>query len=162
RFMDACVQCRGCETACPSSVPFGRLMEGTRDSLAAAGKFTPWWQRWGMKALGHHGLLLAGTRALSVAQRAHLVPKRVAARFGLPEIPYSHAPLEPTGDDVWLFTGCVMDAWQRPVHAAVIRVLGRAGVGVALPGKGGDCCGALHIHAGLTDDARLLAERAMR
>ena len=62
---------------------------------------------------------------------------------------------------MWLFTGCVMDAWQRPVHAAVIRVLGRAGYGVALPGKGGDCCGALHMHAGLTDDARRLARRVM-
>ncbi len=31
RFMETCVQCRGCEPACPSGVPFGRLMEGTRD-----------------------------------------------------------------------------------------------------------------------------------
>ena len=30
RVIDECVQCRGCEAACPSSVPFGRLMEGTR------------------------------------------------------------------------------------------------------------------------------------
>ncbi len=35
RFMDECVQCRGCEAACPSSVPFGRLMEGTRATLVA-------------------------------------------------------------------------------------------------------------------------------
>ena len=161
-FMDACVQCRGCETACPSSVPFGRLMEGTRDSLAAAGKLTPWWQRWGMKALGHHGLLLTASRALAAAQRAHLVPKRLTARFALPDLPLKTEPLAPTGKDVWLFTGCVMDAWQRPVHAAAIRVLGRAGVGVALPGKGSDCCGALHVHAGLTDDAHRLATRVMQ
>ena len=161
-FMDACVQCRGCETACPSSVPFGRLMEGTRDSLAAAGKLTPWWQRWGMKALGHHGLLLTASRALGAAQRAHLVPKRLTARFALPDLPLKTEPLAPTGKDVWLFTGCVMDAWQRPVHAAAIRVLGRAGVGVALPGKGSDCCGALHVHAGLTDDAHRLATRVMQ
>ncbi len=162
RFMDACVQCRGCETACPSSVPFGRLMEGTRDSLAAAGRFTPWWQRLGLKTLGHHGLLLAGSRVLAVAQRAHLVPKRLAARVGVPDVRVRPAPLGETGHDAWLFTGCVMDAWLRPVHAAVIRVLSRAGVGVALPGRGGDCCGALHVHAGLTDDARRLAERVMR
>ena len=31
-FMETCVQCRGCEPACPSGVPFGRLMEGTRDT----------------------------------------------------------------------------------------------------------------------------------
>ncbi len=160
-FMDACVQCRGCETACPSSVPFGRLMEGTRDSLAAAGRFTPWWQRVAMKGLGHHGLLLAGSRTLAAAQRAHLVPKRLATRFGVPRLELRPEPLVPTGDDVFLFTGCVMDAWLRPVHAAVIRVLARAGVGVALPGSGGDCCGALHVHAGLTADAARLARRVM-
>jgi len=62
---------------------------------------------------------------------------------------------------VWLFTGCVMDAWQRHVHEAAVRVLGAAGVGVALPGAGGDCCGALHSHAGLVDGARALAHRVM-
>ena len=34
RFMDLCVQCRACEVACPSAVPFGRLMEGARQALA--------------------------------------------------------------------------------------------------------------------------------
>src|SRR4051812_17822658 len=33
-FMETCVQCRGCEPACPSGVPYGRLMEGTREALA--------------------------------------------------------------------------------------------------------------------------------
>jgi glycolate oxidase iron-sulfur subunit len=54
-----------------------------------------------------------------------------------------------------------MDAWQRPVHQAVVDVLGRAGVGVALPQRGGDCCGALHVHAGLVNDARIFARRVM-
>jgi glycolate oxidase iron-sulfur subunit len=70
-------------------------------------------------------------------------------------------PLAPTGDDVWLFTGCVMDAWMRPTHAAVQRVLAAAGVGVALPGTGGACCGALHTHAGLLEEARALARRVI-
>ena len=136
-FMDACVQCRGCETACPSSVPFGRLMEGharlarRRGSVHAV-----------VAAARHEGARASRPPArrvtvLAVAQRGHLVPKRVAARLGVPELPLRLSPLEPTGSDVWLFTGCVMDAWQRPMHAAVIRVLGRAGCGVALPGKGG-------------------------
>jgi glycolate oxidase iron-sulfur subunit len=160
-FMDACVQCRGCETACPSGVPFGRLMEGARHSLAEAGNLTPWWQRIGLNALGHHRLLLAGTTVLGVAGRLHLVPRRLATRFGLPAGRVRSAPLRATGSDVWLFTGCVMDAWLRPVHAAALRVLRAAGVGAALPGRGGDCCGALHVHAGLTDDARRLARRVM-
>jgi glycolate oxidase iron-sulfur subunit len=157
RFMDACVQCRGCETACPSGVPFGRLMEGTRSTLATNHRYTPWWQRLAYRALGRHWLLVAGSRALAVAQRARLVPRR----FDLPRLPLRSAPLTATGADVWLFTGCVMDAWQRDVHAAAVAVLSAAGVGVAFPGRGGDCCGALHVHAGLTVAARRLAERVM-
>jgi glycolate oxidase iron-sulfur subunit len=156
-FMDACVQCRGCETACPSGVPFGRLMEGTRAALAADGRFTPRWQRLAYRALGHHRLLVAGSRALAVAQRLRLVPKRL----GLPRLPLWQQPLVPTGTDVWLFTGCVMDAWQRDVHEAAMAVLAAMGVGVSLPGRGGDCCGALHVHAGLLPAARALAERVM-
>jgi glycolate oxidase iron-sulfur subunit len=54
-----------------------------------------------------------------------------------------------------------MDAWQRDIHAAVIRVLEAAGAGVALPGSAAGCCGALHSHAGLVADARRLAARTM-
>jgi glycolate oxidase iron-sulfur subunit len=156
-FMDACVQCRGCETACPSGVPFGHLMEGTRAALAADGRFTPRWQRLAYRALGHHRLLVAGSRALAVAQRARLVPRRL----GLPRLPLREPPLVATGTDVWLFTGCVMDAWQRDVHRAAITVLTATGAGVALAGRGGDCCGALHVHAGLLPAARGLADRVM-
>jgi glycolate oxidase iron-sulfur subunit len=156
-FMDACVQCRGCETACPSGVPFGRLMEGTRAALAAEHRFTPRWQRLAYRALGHHRTLVAGSRALAVAQRLRLVPRRL----GLPRLPLRERPLEATGTDVWLFTGCVMDAWQRDVHRAAVAVLTAVGAGVALPGRGGDCCGALHVHAGLVPAARTLAERVM-
>ena len=67
----------------------------------------------------------------------------------------------PTGTNVWLFTGCVMDAWQRDVHRAAITVLTATGAGVALAGRGGDCCGALHVHAGLLPAARGLADRVM-
>src|SRR3954451_21321244 len=77
-FMDACVQCRGCETACPSGVPFGRLMEGTREALAEQRLMGPLWQRIGYRMLGHHRLVLAGSSMLGLAQRAHLVPRSLA------------------------------------------------------------------------------------
>ena len=77
-FMDACVQCRGCETACPSSVPFGRLMEGHARLARRRGRFTPWWQRLGMKALGHHGL--AAGRVAGARRRA-AGPSRAEARL---------------------------------------------------------------------------------
>ena len=156
--LDLCVQCRGCEAACPSSVPFGRLMEGTRATLVARTGYQPWWRRLGYASLGRHGLVLAASSALAIAQRVGL-PLR---RLGLPSRMALRRPaLRPSGDDAWLFTGCVMDAWLRPVHAAAKRVMEATGAGVALPGSGGACCGALHQHAGLEDQARRLARRVM-
>lgn len=156
-FVDAvetCVQCRGCEPACPSAVPFGRLMEGTRAAIAA--RRVPWWQRLAYRTLGRHRLLLAGSTAVALAQRARLVPTRVVPT----RLPLRRPRLRPTGDDVWLFTGCVMDAWQRDVHAAVMRVVASTGAGVALPDSTrAACCGALHAHAGLVADAHRLASR---
>ena len=157
RFMDLCVQCRACEVVCPSAVPFGHLMEGARQTLAEETGYQSRWRRLAYRVLGHHRLVLAGSTVLAAAQRVGLVPRRL----GLPRLPLRRPPLRSTGDDVWLFTGCVMDAWQRPVHQAAVRVLGRVGVGVALPGAGGDCCGALHTHAGLVGGARALAGRVM-
>lgn len=157
-FMSTCVQCRGCEPACPSGVPFGHLMEATRSTLAEQRTITPWWQRAGFGVLAHHRLLLAGSSLLAIGQRAHLVPRR----FGLGRLPVRRpAALRGTGTDVWLFTGCVMDAWQREVHVATARVLQGIGVTYAVPGAGSGCCGALHVHAGLTAPARRLALAVM-
>jgi len=158
-MMDTCVQCRGCETACPSGVSFGRLMEGTRETLVREARYQPWWRRLGYAALGVKPLVLGGSTALALLQRTRLVP---SARFGLPErLPIRRPKLTASGRDVWLFTGCVMDAWQRDVHVAVARLVEATGAGVALPGGGGACCGALHTHAGLVDDARRLARRVI-
>jgi glycolate oxidase iron-sulfur subunit len=159
RLMQTCVQCRACESACPSSVPFGRLMEGARELLAP--RAVPAWQRAAFRLLGHHRALIALTAAGAVAQRARLIPPPLARRMSLPRLPLRQGPLMATGSDVWLFTGCVMDAWQRPIHRAAIAVLGACGAGVALPGPGATCCGALHVHAGLRTEAARLARNAM-
>ncbi len=161
-FMETCVQCRGCEPACPSGVPFGHLMEATRSTLARERTITPWWQRLGFRVLGRHRVLLAGSTALAVAQRLRLVPRRL----GLPRLPLRRPPAlrrpgAPGDGEVWLFTGCVMDAWQREVHHATAAVLAHVGVGHRTPGPGAACCGALHVHAGLTDEAARLARRVM-
>ncbi len=157
-IVDTCIQCRGCEPACPSAVPFGSLMESTRAAIAADERPVPRWLRGGLSMLAHPRLLRAGTSLLAVAQRLHLVPARIPVPDHLPVRPVS---LVATGDDVWFHTGCVMDAWQRDVHAAGLRVLAAAGVGARLPGPGAACCGALHTHAGLAEDARVLARRTM-
>ncbi len=158
RSFETCVQCRGCEPACPSSVPFGHLMEQTRETLADANMITPTWQRLAFKPLEHPGLLQIGSKALAVAQRAKLVPKRL----GLSEaLPLRRDQLVSSGTDVYLFTGCVMDAWQRDVHQAGQRVLEAAGFGVTPTGDLAPCCGALQAHAGLADDTRRLAKSMM-
>src|SRR5262245_37355762 len=78
-FMDACVLCRGCESACPSGVPFGRLMESTRAQLVESGvPVTHRVERLALKPLRYHRLLLAGSTALAAAQRVRLVPRRLA------------------------------------------------------------------------------------
>jgi glycolate oxidase iron-sulfur subunit len=157
-FMETCVQCRGCEPACPSGVQFGHLMEGTRDTLVQQRMMTPWWQRLGFATLRHHRLLLVGSSLLAIAQRAHLVPKRL----GLSRLPIRRGPaVASTGDDVWLFTGCVMDAWLRDTHRNTAEVLDHLGVTHRTPHAGGACCGALHVHAGLVDQARSVAERVI-
>ncbi|HET9729287.1 MAG TPA: (Fe-S)-binding protein [Acidimicrobiia bacterium] len=159
--MDECVECRGCEAACPSGVQFGALMEHTRAAIAPS---APRWRRTAETivlrlVLPVHWVLLALTRLLALAQRTHLVPQRL----GLPRI--SLRPLDvPIGGnpDAWLFTGCVMDAWFRDTHRAAARVMSATGASIARPGGGGDCCGALHAHAGRLDQARRLARRVIQ
>lgn len=169
RYMEECVQCRGCEAACPSGVSFGHLMEGARAALETHRKTTRPRTRRIAESIGYrvvlprHRLLVALSWALLVAQRLRLVPKR----FGLPrlaarELARPLAPAASTGvADAHLFPGCVMDAWQRDVHRAAIRVLEATGAHVALPERGADCCGALHLHAGRMGEARALAQRVI-
>lgn len=156
-FMDACIQCRGCETACPSGVPFGPMMETTREALADQTSYQPRYRRLGYSVLGMPRLLALGSRLIAVLQRLRLIPSRLA----LPRIPLRQTKLKASGDDVWLFTGCIMDAWMRDTHAAVKRVVESTGAGVRLPGNEAGCCGALHVHAGLTLKAKKLANKVI-
>jgi glycolate oxidase iron-sulfur subunit len=165
--MNECVQCRGCEAACPSSVQFGHLMEETRAALHdRAGRGAPprqiaEWIAYRL-LLPVHWLLLAVTWMAWLLQRLHVVPRR----FGLPRLSARSlaTPLDaPRGGDpaAWCFTGCVMDAWLRDTHRSTLRVMRAAGAEVARPGRGGDCCGALHVHAGRAREAELLAGRVI-
>ena len=159
-ILNTCVQCRGCEPACPSGVPYGRLIEAAKNEMAAQHRSAPWWQRIGLRILRHHRLLLIGTPVLAVAQRLHLIPKRarlspLPLRLGSPVIATSPTP------DVWLFTGCVMDAWQRSTHRSTAALIEAAGFNFGVPTKAGSCCGALHSHAGLSTAAQALATSVM-
>ncbi len=154
RAMATCVQCRGCEPACPSEVPFGELIAETRSHLRGRSTIGPRWLRAVLFPLGHPSLLRVGSRLLAVGQRLGLPTDR----FGIAHrLPLRDAPLTSTGDDVWLFTGCVQDAWTRSDHRDALEVLSYVGVGAQPTGDSMACCGALHHHAGFDDDARRLA-----
>ncbi len=157
RSFETCVMCRGCEAACPSQVPFGHLMERTRETLVGEHGTAPALLHVALSQLGHPRRLRAGARALALAQRLRLLP----ARLSLPALPLREEPHRSSGQDVFLFTGCVMDAWQRDVHRAGQRLLEVAGFGVHPTGDAAPCCGALHAHTGFGNDARRLAQRAI-
>jgi len=171
--MNECVQCRGCEAACPSSVQFGHLMEHTRAALhempargsnrpGSVGRRAIEWIGYRL-VLPNHWLLMAVTVLAWLGQRLRLVPRR----FALPTLSARSlaTPVDaPRGGapDTWLFTGCVMDAWLRDTHRSTAKVMRAAGARTARPGPGGDCCGALHMHAGRAHEAEELARRVMR
>lgn len=153
-----CIQCRACETACPSEVPYGELIEATRAAMTARGGPRSRALRVALGVLRRPRLLRLGSSALAVLQRIVALP----AGLGLPErLPVRRERLESSGGDVVLFTGCVMDAWQRDVHAATKRVLERAGFGVHVSGDAAPCCGALHSHSGFAADSEALARQVM-
>ena len=76
---DTCVQCRGCEPACPSGVPYGRLIESTRAVLADMGAVSTRRQRLAFWALSRPHILRLASSLLAIAARLRLVPKRLGS-----------------------------------------------------------------------------------
>lgn len=170
-MMSFCLQCRACEAACPSLVPFGRMMEGAREQLAedrpTSGRRL---RRFVVgRVLNMKWLLALATSAIGILQRLglmRLLPKSVRVARGLRRLrvfPHTvvgvadEAPAQPMGR-VALLAGCVMDEWFPTVHDATRGVLQAAGYEVYSP-KGQQCCGALAAHEGAADDARRMAQR---
>lgn len=166
RFTDECLACRACEAACPSSVPYGRLIEAARAQTEAA---RPAPERAARKAgingvIGHRGLtrlMGAGLAVMQALRIDRLMPSRL--RMATPRVTLRgmRMPLpDPVGDgpEAMLLTGCVMDIAFRPAHRATLHAMTRAGYRATVPGGGG-CCGALAAHAGEVHEARALARR---
>jgi glycolate oxidase iron-sulfur subunit len=173
RHLDLCLGCRACETACPSGVRYGALIEATR---AFVEPFRPASARLGRRALASLLPAKAPWRAVLGARRllgraAWLRP--TARRLRSPwlayaaALPVGGAPslpalLEPAGaprGTAVLVAGCVADALFRRTNAATALLLQRAGVRVLVP-RAPACCGALALHLGHRDRARELARGA--
>src|ERR1700689_2176865 len=77
RHLELCLDCRACETACPSGVQYGKLIEPFRVAMEQASdtpaKSGDWFHRWILFGLFPHPARL----------RAALAPARIAQRLGL-------------------------------------------------------------------------------
>ncbi len=168
--IDRCLGCRACETACPSGVPYGEMLEATRATLTRV-KANPllvrvllWTfaRRWPMRAALAATRLLRETRLPSLLSR---LPGRIGFTMGMlsstsPVFAASGYAARGTGARARVATlgGCVMESLCGHTNRATERVLAANDYAlVEAPGQG--CCGALHAHAGDAEGARSLARR---
>jgi len=185
--LSRCLDCRACETACPSAVPYGELLEKTRGVIArempATGKRrllerfffgtvlpSPTWTRLlSIGGLLYRGLgfrrLVTGPLAKWLpdwAVRGNQMMPRFAGRSFRASRAGNHRPAsdEPIAK-VGLFTGCIMDVADLAIHEATLELLTAAGCEVVIP-RDQRCCGALHVHNGERVIPRALANRNRR
>lgn len=164
--MDGCLGCRACETACPSQVPFGRMLERARAQAephrSAPARLTRTIALEGV--LGHRAMLTAAATLASLTRPwlprplRELVPKGRLRRRAL--APVTDPAVPPRGT-VAVLRGCIQDLWYRDVNRATVTVLARTGWRVTVP-AGQVCCGALQAHYGHLGAARRLARRNRR
>ena len=182
RHIDLCLDCRACETACPSGVEYGKLVEAARGQIAehykrpafqrllrklffdevlphrnrleALGKLLRFYQRSGIERL------VLGSRILKLFPGRWERVARLAPRMETPFFTPRLGTVVPAEGEqryrVAFFAGCIANLAFARLSDATVRVLARNGCEVVIPGDQG-CCGALHVHAGLRAQARALA-----
>jgi glycolate oxidase iron-sulfur subunit len=184
RHIDLCLNCRACETACPSGVEYGKLVEVARGQIEKCYK-RPHFERalreiFFYDILPHRRRLEIAGRLLRFYQRSglenvvyssgflKLFPKtienvaRLTPRMEKPFFNEKLGRVVPAQGEqryrVAFFAGCIANLAFASVAEATVRVLARNGCQVAIPREQG-CCGALHVHAGIRDLARQLAKQ---
>ncbi len=178
--LERCIDCRACETACPSGVPYGELLEKTRGVLRRSAKehfrerlasfalerVLPS-RRW-LVALSRLGKLARTTRLERLGKApwlpgfirrgSHFMPHFEGSSFTARNGEHHPATHQPARLRVGLFSGCIMDVADHAIHRASLRLLQAAGCDVVLP-LAQTCCGALAVHAGRREGARACAQR---
>ena len=178
--IDRCLDCRACESACPSGVEYGRIVERAR-ALIEREAPRPWLERTirryiFTRVLGNNLLLARWARLLRFYQHSGLQrlvrASRILKLVGLDRV----ESLSPTIDSQFYFdefgimfpargtrrgcvaflAGCIASVSFSELNCATVRVLQANGVEVWVP-KNQGCCGALQAHAGFRDEARRLA-----
>jgi glycolate oxidase iron-sulfur subunit len=180
KHIDQCLDCRACETACPSGVEYGKLVEAARaqidqnyrrplfsrlardfvfrrllpypNRIAIVARALRIYQRSGLQSLARATGIL---HLLGLAERERLLPP-IDRKFFFSQLGRTHPAVGPRRARVALFAGCVAQVSFSALHDATIRVLTANGCEVVVP-AGQTCCGALAAHAGVRDAARSLA-----
>jgi len=171
--IDRCLGCRACETACPSGVPYGALLEATRATLGRV-KPPPVRARLILALFARRGLMRLAVGAARLL-RATGGPKLLSRLpgdlgFAFAMLASSESPLARAGSNAGyargdgsrgtfaLLRGCVMEGLFTHANRATERTL-IANDYTAVPVPDQHCCGALHAHAGDLESARSLARR---
>jgi glycolate oxidase iron-sulfur subunit len=180
KHIDQCLDCRACETACPSGVEYGKLVEAARAQIeqnyrrpyfsrlardfvfrgllpypgriAILARLLYVYQRSGLQSLVRATGIL---HLLGLADREKLLPP-IDSRFFFSKLGRTYPAVGHRRARVALFAGCVAQVSFSALHDATIRVLTANGCEVVVP-AGQTCCGALAAHAGVRDVARSLA-----
>jgi glycolate oxidase iron-sulfur subunit len=185
--IDLCLGCRACETACPSSVPYGHLLEAaraevseaksrrksvteyalrfvlnqifTRPSLLRLGMAVARWLRdSGLARLAFETKLVGGRLRLALALLLSTRSSLAGARARDAAIDGKEASPPKSPVRVATLRGCVMEGLFGETNRATERVLSRNGCEL-VKADGQMCCGALHVHAGQLESAKRLARR---
>lgn len=181
KHIDLCLDCRACETACPSGVEYGRLVEAargqiernfhrpwmdttlrrmflnllaSRERLEFAGKILRLYQRSRLEALGR---VCVRRFSRKLARVARLAP-RMEKPFFTERLGTVVPPMGERRYRVGFLAGCVTNLAFARLNDATVCVLARNGCEVVIPREQG-CCGALHVHAGMREMARELARK---
>ena len=178
KHMFQCLDCRACETACPSGVQYGRLIEAARSiippenrtekiarrvllgellnsrrMLTAVGVGSRLYQRSGLQSLVRGTGLLTPLRALK--RMESMLPSLQGALVSRPLPAYAPAQGE-RRHRVALLSGCVAAQFFPETNNSTIAVLAANGCDVFTPPDQG-CCGALQNHSGDRETALRLA-----
>ncbi len=171
-YLDRCLGCLACVTACPSGVRYGDLITPFRafarsqdgDTMGAKVQHTlltqtlPYVGRF--RAAAFAGRLAKPLRRLlpaSLRTMIDLLPERLPPSAPLPAVYPAQGKRRAR---VALLVGCVQQGMAPQINWATLRVLAQNGVEVLIP-TGQGCCGALLIHTGDHAQARTLARRNM-